>query len=162
MTETLKACPLTDAQVKHLVDRFLSWRLPEDFAPDEGVKFDPDGAIKLDPRNHRYEPRGTNLFNADQAKAMVLHMLAEMPDRPQPTEKPLTREEVARIVEEHSHLTGYPLKTADAILARLPTLDVAVVERVEEYAEWLSVHDRTNRLPTDLRALLNAFKGVGR
>lgn len=28
------------------------------------------------------------------------------------------------------------------------------IERVREYAEWLSMHDRTNRLPADLRSVL--------
>ena len=60
-----------------MVDRFLFWRLPEDFNPDCGIQFDADGARKIDPRNHRYEPVGTNLFSAEQATAMVRYMLCE-------------------------------------------------------------------------------------
>lgn len=71
--------PLNDVQVKHLVDRFLGWRLPESFRPDCGIHFDADAAKKLNPRNHRYEPSGTNLFDATQADAMVRHMLEGMP-----------------------------------------------------------------------------------
>lgn len=70
---------MTKAQVKHMVDRFLGWRLPEDFRPDGGVQFDADGAKKLDPRNLRYEPRGTNLFDARQAEKMVLHLIEGLP-----------------------------------------------------------------------------------
>ena len=66
---------MTDEQVKHMVDRFLGWKLPEDFRPDGGVEFDADGAKKMDPRNLRYEPYGTNLLNYTQAEAMVRHML---------------------------------------------------------------------------------------
>ena len=66
---------MTDEQVKHMVDRFLGWKLPEDFRPDGGVEFDADGAKKMDPRNLRYEPHGTNLLNYTQAEAMVRHML---------------------------------------------------------------------------------------
>lgn len=61
--------------VEHMVNRFLAWKLPEDFRPDGGIQFDPDGVTKLDPRNRRYEPNGTNLLDARQAKAMVRYML---------------------------------------------------------------------------------------
>lgn len=71
---------MTEDQIKHMVDRFLSWKLPEDFRPDGGVQFDADAAKKLDPRNLRYEPYGTNLLNYTQAKAMVEHMLVGLPE----------------------------------------------------------------------------------
>ena len=70
---------LTDAQIKHMVDRFLSWKLPEHFNPDCGINFEADAAIKLHPRNRKYEPVGTNLFSATQADAMVRHMLEGLP-----------------------------------------------------------------------------------
>lgn len=74
---------ITDAQIKHMVDRFLGYRLPPDFRPDCGVKFEPEFN-----REHmasqgkppmRHEPYGTNLLNADQALAMVRHMIEGMP-----------------------------------------------------------------------------------
>lgn len=74
--------PMTDEQIKHMVSRFLCWRLPENFAPDCGIQFDADGAKKLNPRNARYEPVGTNLFDYNQAEAMVRHMLEDMPSPP--------------------------------------------------------------------------------
>lgn len=58
-----------DDQVKVMVDRFLSWTLPEDFHPDGGIRFG-GGA-------HR--PVGTNLFDCRQAEAMVRHMLDNPP-----------------------------------------------------------------------------------
>jgi hypothetical protein len=73
---------MTPDQIKHMVDRFLCWKLPENFRPDCGIEFDADAAKKLDPRNHRYEPVGTNLFDAQQATAMVSHMLEGLPTDP--------------------------------------------------------------------------------
>jgi hypothetical protein len=30
---------MTDDQIKHMVNRFLNWRLPESFSPDCGISF---------------------------------------------------------------------------------------------------------------------------
>jgi len=69
---------MTDDQIKHMVDRFLSWRLPETFNPDGGISF------KKTFNDHtahpaKHEPTGTNLFDATQADAMVRHMVEGMP-----------------------------------------------------------------------------------
>lgn len=58
----------TDEQVS----RFLTWRLPRDFAPDGGVQFTPPRPDQ-DPAVHW--PSGTNLLTAPQAKAMLQHVL---------------------------------------------------------------------------------------
>ncbi len=50
------------------VNRFLTWELPDDFAPDAGISFAP----KKIPA-HCW-PVGTNLFTAVQAKAMLEHV----------------------------------------------------------------------------------------
>lgn len=51
-----------------MVDRFLAWKVPQDFSPDCGISFKPV--------NHpNCWPIGTNLLNADQAKAMLLHVV---------------------------------------------------------------------------------------
>lgn len=55
-----------DETVKRVVDRFLSWPLPNDFNPDGGVVFTPSGYGW---------PVGTNLLTATQAEAMVRHIL---------------------------------------------------------------------------------------
>ncbi len=65
-------------QVKHMVDRFLGWQLPADFAPDNGISFDATYNKWMDKPPLR-NPTGTNLFTSDQAKAMVLHMLEGLP-----------------------------------------------------------------------------------
>ncbi len=70
---------MNDAQVKHMVNRFLMWKLPEHFRPDGGIAFEPTyqgvGGVE-----YKREPLGTNLLTATQAKAMVLHMLDGLPE----------------------------------------------------------------------------------
>lgn len=69
---------MTEEQIKHMVDRFLGWRLPENFSPDGGISFKKTFNEHTDwPGVH--EPTGTNLFGADQAEAMVRHMIDGMP-----------------------------------------------------------------------------------
>lgn len=65
-----------DKLVKHMVDRFLRWKLPEDFRPDGGIDFKPN-YNEHTPFPARHEPSGTNLLNATQAEAMVRFMLSE-------------------------------------------------------------------------------------
>lgn len=67
---------MTDDQIKQMVNRFLSWKLPADFAPDAGISFAPDFNVGT-PWPMKHEPSGTNLFTAVQAEAMVRHMLGE-------------------------------------------------------------------------------------
>jgi hypothetical protein len=65
---------MTEDQINHMVSRFLSWKLPENFRPDAGISFKADFNENTDyPMKH--EPTGTNLFDATQADAMVRHML---------------------------------------------------------------------------------------
>lgn len=54
---------MTEAQIKHMVNRFLSWKLPRDtFNPDCGISFDkkPYNTHTAHPMQH--EPVGTNLL----------------------------------------------------------------------------------------------------
>ena len=69
---------MTEEQIKHLVDRFLGWKLPENFNPDGGISF------KKTFNEHtaypmKHEPSGTNLLNATQADTMVRYMIEGMP-----------------------------------------------------------------------------------
>lgn len=77
---------MTDEQIKHMVNRFLSWKLPANFNPDAGISFkaefnDSPGAMAFLGNNEpmRHQPIGTNLFDATQAEAMVRHMIEQMP-----------------------------------------------------------------------------------
>jgi hypothetical protein len=65
---------VTEDQIKHMVDRFLGWRLPEDFHPDAGISFKKTFNDHM-PHPMKHEPVGTNLFDAIQATAMVRYML---------------------------------------------------------------------------------------
>lgn len=75
---------MTDEQIKHMVDRFLNWRLPESFNPDGGIVFHPIGNPGT-PHAYTREPSGTNLLDAVQADAMVRHMIDGMPELAMPT-----------------------------------------------------------------------------
>lgn len=65
---------LTTEQVKHMVNRFLGWKLPADFTPDAGITFKASYNENT-PYPAKHKPTGTNLFNARQAEEMVRHML---------------------------------------------------------------------------------------
>ena len=61
---------MTDLQIKHMVDRFLAWKLPENFNPDGGISFKA-ASNEHTPYPMKHEPSGTNLLDAAQAEAMV-------------------------------------------------------------------------------------------
>lgn len=88
---------MNDVQIKHMVNRFLMWRLPEPFRPDAGISFTP-------PPRPEWWPIGTNLFDANQAEAMVRHMVDGLDDIP------LTAEEAAMLDEAwEKHKAAEPL-----------------------------------------------------
>lgn len=60
--------------IKRLVDRFLGWKLPENFNPDDGISFKKTFNDHL-PVPMKHEPTGTNLFDASQAEAMLRYVL---------------------------------------------------------------------------------------
>ena len=68
---------MTEDQIKHMVERFLGWRLPEPWHPDGGISYQRPNYAHA-PAPHDW-PTGTNLFDYDQARAMVLHMLEGLP-----------------------------------------------------------------------------------
>lgn len=69
---------MNDRQIKHMVDRFLGWKLPENFSPDAGISFKATfNEHTAHPMKHG--PSGTNLFDATQAEAMVRYMIDGMP-----------------------------------------------------------------------------------
>ncbi len=70
---------LTEAQIKHMVGRFLNWRLPENFNPDGGISFERFGN-KGTAHQYEHNPSGTNLLDAVQAEAMVRYMIEEIPE----------------------------------------------------------------------------------
>ncbi len=75
--------PVTDEQIAHMVQRFLGWRLPETFSPDAGISFEPEFNREWNAKQgmppQRHNPVGTNLFDAQEAEAMVRYMLDGLP-----------------------------------------------------------------------------------
>lgn len=70
-----KAQVVSVPDVREMVNRFLGWKLPQDFGPDCGISFDREYAAKWS------WPVGTNLFTADQARQLFEHALAA-PEQP--------------------------------------------------------------------------------
>lgn len=82
---------LGEEQIRHMVSRFLAWKLPESFSPDGGIAFE---RFRRGGNGHpfRNEPVGTNLFSATEATGMVRHMLEGLPatDADGDTDEPRT------------------------------------------------------------------------
>lgn len=64
----------SEDDIKLMAERFLRWKLPENFNPDGGISFK---RMFNEQTTHpmRHEPTGTNLFDYAQAVAMVRHMV---------------------------------------------------------------------------------------
>lgn len=74
---------MTEEQIKHMVNRFLGWRLPESFNPDGGISFKKTfNEHTAHPMKH--EPSGTNLLDATQAEEMVRYMVEGIPAHLEP------------------------------------------------------------------------------
>lgn len=99
--------------IEALVNRFLSWHLPNDFHPDGGVSLDP---------KYRGQVVGTNLLTATQAHAMVEHMLG-----------------MAKIGQPGEYGAGYQISTG-AVGLRLARAALSQ-SPVAEGARALWVHD---------------------
>lgn len=66
---------MNNEQIKHMVERFLSWKLPENFNPDGGIRFE---RMRYKDNLHPM-PTGTNLLDAVQAEEMVRYMIESIP-----------------------------------------------------------------------------------
>lgn len=92
---------MNEDQIKKMVDRFLTWRLPEDFNPDAGISFKKT-FNEHTPFPMKHEPTGTNLFDAMQATAMVRHMVEGLPAHSTPLAAQETRQ-VAWLIEHKGY-----------------------------------------------------------
>lgn len=79
---------MTDDQIKHMVNRFLNWKLPQNFNPDGGISFEKYGNIGTE-HQYKREPSGTNLIDFTQADAMVWHMIEGLPSSVVASKEPL-------------------------------------------------------------------------
>ena len=75
---TSKEMPVRDEQIKYMVNRFLGWRLPENFNPDGGISFKRIGNEHHPEWSYKNEPVGTNLLDAVQAEEMVRYIIDGM------------------------------------------------------------------------------------
>ena len=67
----------TSPVTNDMVSRFLAWKLPADFAPDCGISFKPESDYAHPEFGRtKFEPTGTNLLHAGQARAMLEHILS--------------------------------------------------------------------------------------
>lgn len=73
-TEMAIEVEVTEQQIDKMVDRFLSWKLPENFCPDAGISFKAEYNENT-PYPMKHEPVGTNLFDAEQAREMIKYIL---------------------------------------------------------------------------------------
>lgn len=81
--------------VDEAVNRFLGWKLPNDFSPDCGISF--DGRKDDEWNKNKTWPIGTNLLSANQARAMFEYVLSSPiaePDTATQAAKPLTDEKI--------------------------------------------------------------------
>ena len=88
--------------VKHMVDRFLGWRLPKPWHPDNGISYQRPNYAHA-PADHDW-PTGTNLFDADQATEMVRYMLEGLPLASAPKPEPDDADELEQLKAEVERL----------------------------------------------------------
>jgi len=55
---------MTEHQITVMVNRFLQWKLPENFNPDNGISFE----------RTQTHPVGTNLFDWFQTREMIMYI----------------------------------------------------------------------------------------
>lgn len=94
---------MNDDQIKHMVSRFLNWKLPENFNPDGGISFVKYGNIGTE-HQYKREPSGTNLIGYAEATEMMRHMIEGMPG---PAATP-TWLDIKTAPHDVSVLLGYP------------------------------------------------------
>jgi hypothetical protein len=103
--------------IDRMVDRFLCWALPEDFAPDCGISFTPfhpNGTT-------RFEPVGTNLLTAIQARQMFEHALGADENRLDDVKAAIHELMAETIYEDGKMANGISVR----FLARMTMLRVA-------------------------------------
>lgn len=111
--------------IDQMVNRFLCWELPKDFAPDGGISF--DGRKDDEWNKNKTWPVGTNLFTATQAKQMFEHVtVEECAEGLQPHQQ--------RVVTEKAELDAKATTLSNFIGCSpiFMTLDAAEQERLKE------------------------------
>jgi hypothetical protein len=130
----LAATPSQPAQtsIDEMVDRFLSWRLPNRFSPDNYISFDRERAERMrDDTNGLSWPMGTNLLTADEAKQMLKHVIG-------PTLSSALKQKFEQPAQtgEETNAEGYP-----GIVHDFETVREALVSLVAVARRYLPDYD---------------------
>jgi hypothetical protein len=101
-----------------MVERFLRWRLPENFNPDGGISFKP---MFNEHTAHpmKAEPVGTNLFDFTQAEGMIRYMVEGM--EPALLEIPTAKRATGRTIPDltkREHVCEYQSNVKAAVTAQ--------------------------------------------
>ena len=144
----------TDAQmaapdaIKHMVMRFLQWPLPDAFAPDAGISFEPEYNVEWNEKQGlppaRHKPTGTNLFDYQQAEQMVRFMVDGLASlSASNAEKAIPLDERKKIIAGGCIHTRKAAERADERTdltewqtAQSEWFDDTILEIVSEYAAW--------------------------
>lgn len=95
-----------DQLIDYMVSRFLAWRLPDNFRPDNGISYTrPNYAASVDAT-----PTGTNLFDVTQADRMMRHIV-----------EGLTFTQITAVLENNT--LGDPTIGIDVTTGKLSSLD---------------------------------------
>lgn len=128
--------------ITHAVSRFLQWELPRTFGPDCGISFDGRKPDQWNPV--RQWPVGTNLFTADEARAMFDYCLPTTLSHVEPI-PPASASEPTR------HPCGHLIVSDECVACVKPASEPqaeppadALVEE-ESISDMLSRHDRETR-----------------
>lgn len=115
---------MTDEQIKHMVQRFLAWKLPENLCPDNGISF--KSPFDTEPMRSRHWPIGTNLLNAVQAEAMIRHMLEGLEQQSPSIEAQL----LAEVFADHDKVNS--LDWTDRAAAALAAWEATTTQIAEQ------------------------------
>jgi hypothetical protein len=108
-----------------MVDRFLCWKLPKDFAPDHHISFD-RGNSNLDFDKPGFWPIGTNLLTADQAAEMLRAVVLQDEDALQ------LMENTAAMLRGMTMDPSIPAHAKGAMRSQISELEAMVEQRLSE------------------------------
>lgn len=140
---------MNDEQIKHMVDRFLGWPLPENFNPDGGVSFRRFGNEGT-AHEYRNNPTGTNLLDYAQATEMVRYMV----DGLSPAFPVSLLAEYRATHKDCKDLTGHP----DALPSQRRDWRCDLCKQADEYTQPPSPNPSAKQAaPADIEAEGNGW-----
>ena len=156
--------PTTDAIITAAVDKFLCWKLPQNFQPDSFISFDGKKHDTWGGYPNSW-PTGTNLLDAGQARAMFEHCLndalaaLQARDQQGPIKTWQERIEETCPAIGPMHIHACVEEVNDAMQAEINDLRVALQEQARE-GEAVAIKDAVGcvlegwTLPEPVRKIL--------